>query len=61
MKAACIIVVNLFEIISGYFMVEGKIKLRKVITIGIGGVGIYSVLFTMLSEYNSGVLVLYSC
>lgn len=57
MEAACIIAVNLFVIISGYFMVEGKFKLRKVITIGIGGVWIYSVLFTMLSAYvgNTGL------
>lgn len=39
MEAACIIAVDLFVLISGYFMVEGKFRSRKIVAIGVGGYG----------------------
>lgn len=51
MEATCIIAVDLFVIISGFFMVESRFKSRKIVSIGVGGVWIYSVLFTLLSAY----------
>ena len=47
-EALCICAVNLFVLISGYFQVESKFKSRNILKIGIGGVWIYSVVFSFL-------------
>lgn len=54
LEALCICAVNLFVLISGYFQVETKFKSRNVIKIGIGGVWLYSVVFSTLQMLLSG-------
>lgn len=53
MEAASIIAVDVFVIISGYFLVESKFKAKNVMKIAIGEVWLYSVVFSMLSMYIS--------
>ena len=53
MEAACIIAVNVFVLISGYFMIESSFKAHKVLKIG-GEVWIYSVIFSVVDLCASG-------
>lgn len=53
MEAACIIAVNVFVLISGYFMVESSFKVSRVLKIW-GGVWIYSLLFSVVDFVVSG-------
>ena len=53
LEALCIIAVDIFVLISGYFMVESRFKMRNVLRI-IGGVWIYSVIFSLINIGVSG-------
>lgn len=48
LEAACIAAVNIFVLISGYFMVKSSFKARNVVRVAIGGVWIYSVVFSLV-------------
>lgn len=47
-EALCICAVNIFVLISGFFLVSSKFRARNVFRVAIGGVWIYSVIFTAL-------------
>lgn len=48
-EALCIIAVDVFVLISGYFMVESKFKAKNVFKTAISGVWIYSILFSLVA------------
>ena len=54
MEALCIIAVDVFVLISGYFMVESKFKAKNVFKTAISGVWIYSFIFSILAMKIGG-------
>lgn len=58
LEAISIVAVNVFVLISGYYMVESKFKANNIFKIGIGGVWIYSIIFGMISLKLSGEAIL---
>ncbi len=54
MEALSIVAVDIFILISGYFILDSNFKAKNVFRIAIGGVWLYSVLFTTLSFIVSG-------
>lgn len=53
-EAFCICAVNLFVLISGYFQSESKFKSRNLVRTGIGGVWLYSIVFSLLQMLIKG-------
>lgn len=49
MEALSIIAVDVFVLISSYFLIEVKFKAKNVFKVAVGGVWIYSVLFTFIA------------
>lgn len=49
LEALCVCAVDIFVLISGYFLINSKFKARNVFRTAIGGVWIYSVVFTALN------------
>ena len=49
LEALAIVAVDIFVLISGYFLVESKFKVKNVFKIAISGVWIYSVFFTCIT------------
>lgn len=54
LEAACIIAVNIFALITGYFMIESSFKVRNLFKIGWEGVWVYSVIFSLINIFVSG-------
>lgn len=54
LEALSVIAVDVFFIISGYFMCESKFKAKNVFRIAIGGVWLYSVVFSIVNNLISG-------
>lgn len=49
LEALAIVAVDIFVLISGYFLVESKFKVKNVFKVAISGVWIYSVFFTCIT------------
>lgn len=53
-EALCVIAVDVFVLISGYFMIEAKFKAKNVFKTAISGVWIYSLIFSILAMKIEG-------
>lgn len=49
LEALAIVAVDIFVLISGYFLVESKFKVKNIFKVAISGVWIYSVFFTFIT------------
>lgn len=54
MEALSIVAVDVFVLISGYFLIESKFNSKKVFQTAVGGVWIYSVIFGLVAMNVSG-------
>lgn len=55
MEALCIIAVDVFVLITGYFMIESKFKAKNVFKTAISGVWVYSFIFSILAMKMGGI------
>ena len=54
LEALAIVAVDIFVLISGYFLCESKFKAKNVFKTAVGGVWIYSILFSLLAMKIAG-------